>query len=190
MATRTTIELVPLLASLLVSAPTWALEPCHAVSGAALQCGRERVRVRGISAPERGEALAEQARENLQRVVMSGEARLDPRARDRHGRVVADLYVGEVRIRQKHVGGDLRAPIDAASCSVLDGDTLRCGHERVRVRGVYSAERGEKGAAAAQPKLVRRANDRYGRTVADLYVDGRRIRQKDIGPRRGSGAGH
>ena len=42
---RTTTELVPLLASLLVSAPVggWALEPCYAVAGDTLRCGAQRV---------------------------------------------------------------------------------------------------------------------------------------------------
>lgn len=200
MAARTTVELVPLLASLLISAPTWALEPCAAASGDTLQCGRDLIRVRGLNAPQRGEPGADEARESLQRIVSSGRVRLEPRSHDGRGRLVADLYVSEVRIRQQRVG-DFRPPIEASSCSVVDGDTLRCGRERVRIRGVYAGERGERGAQAARARLerviasgelrlVRRAFDRYGRTVADLYVDGRRIRQRDIGPRGGSGSGH
>jgi hypothetical protein len=30
--------------------------------------------------------------------------------------------------------------------------------------------------------------DRYGRTLAEVYVNGRRIEQSDIGPRAGRGA--
>jgi endonuclease YncB( thermonuclease family) len=87
------------------------------------------------------------------------------------------------------------------ACRAIDGDTLICGRERVRVRGVYAAERGQPGGLEARDRLarlirsgdlqlVRRAHDRYGRTIADVYVDGKRIRQRDIGPRAGSGSGH
>ncbi len=34
-----------------------------------------------------------------------------------------------------------------------------------------------------------RGTDKYGRTLAEVYVDGRRIEQSDIGPRAGRGSG-
>jgi hypothetical protein len=37
--------------------------------------------------------------------------------------------------------------------------------------------------------LVPRGTDKYGRTLAEVYVDGRRIEQSDIGPRAGRGSG-
>lgn len=104
MAARTTIELMPLLASALISAPSWALEACVAVDGDTLRCGHQLVRVRGLFAPEIGEPGAERAKERLQNVIGSGRVRLDPRAYDRHGRLIADVYVSEVRIRQRHIG--------------------------------------------------------------------------------------
>ncbi len=200
MAARTTIELVPLLASLLVSAPTWALEPCHAVAGDALQCGTKRIHVRGLDAPRPGTAAGERAQERLQRAVMAGPVRLEAISGG-HGRgLVANVYVNEVRLRQKDIGP--RPEIDASACKVVDGDSLRCGLDPVRVRGVYAAEKKDTAAHArardrlervmqsGEVKLVSRARDRYGRIVADLYVDGRRIRQRDIGPRRGAGSSH
>ena len=36
-------------------------------------------------------------------------------------------------------------------------------------------------------ELRRHGHDRYGRTLADVYVHGRKIRQSDIGPRAGRG---
>jgi len=36
--------------------------------------------------------------------------------------------------------------------------------------------------------LVPRGTDKYGRTLAEVYVDGR-IEQSDIGPRAGRGSG-
>jgi micrococcal nuclease len=86
----------------------------------------------------------------------------------------------------------------AERCRALDGDTLQCGPERVRLYAVYAAEMGEEGGAQAKRNLQafvkgrevdlhRYGQDRYGRTLADLYVDGRKIVQADIGPRAGRG---
>jgi micrococcal nuclease len=89
-------------------------------------------------------------------------------------------------------------PAAAERCRALDGDTLQCGLERVRLYAVYAAEMNEAGGADAkrnlqgwvrgrEVELRRYGLDRYGRTLADLYVDGRRIEQADIGPRTGRG---
>jgi len=92
------------------------------------------------------------------------------------------------------------APVGAASrCKALDGDTVQCGPERIRLRAVYAAERGAPGAdrerRALQRKLDsgeirirRRGKDTYGRTLGDVYVNGRKVTQSDIGPRGGRGA--
>ena len=37
--------------------------------------------------------------------------------------------------------------------------------------------------------LVPHGTDKYGRTLAEVYIDGRRIEQPDIGPRAGRGSG-
>ena len=87
----------------------------------------------------------------------------------------------------------------ALQCRAIDGDTVRCGKKRVRLRNVYAAERGtpnaEKQRQALQAKLdqgkvhiKRWGRDRYGRILADVYVDGKKIVQSDIGPRSGRGA--
>jgi len=91
-------------------------------------------------------------------------------------------------------------PLEAAAlrCRALDGDTLQCGAERVRLHDVYAAELNEAGGAAARRNLrrlvegrevvlQRHGRDRYGRTLADAWVGGRRIEQSDIGPRAGRG---
>jgi len=83
-------------------------------------------------------------------------------------------------------------------CKALDGDTLQCGAERVRLRDIYAAERNEAGGAQARQnlrnlvhgrdvRLHRHGKDRYGRTLADIYVGGRKLEQADIGPRAGNG---
>jgi micrococcal nuclease len=84
-------------------------------------------------------------------------------------------------------------------CRAVDGDTIRCGAERIRLRGVYAPELGEPGGAEARVRLQRRLDegevrlerhgrDRYGRTRADVYAGGARIEQRDIGPRGGRGS--
>ena len=83
-------------------------------------------------------------------------------------------------------------------CIAIDGDTLVCNHQKVRLTNVYAAELNEPGGRAAKRRLqalvtsgevALRAfgQDRYGRTLAEVYVNGRRIEQADIGPRGGRG---
>ncbi len=84
-------------------------------------------------------------------------------------------------------------------CIAIDGDTLVCNHEKVRLTNVYAAELNQPGGFAAKRRLqalvasadvVLRplGHDRYGRTLAEVYVNGRRVEQTDIGPRAGRGA--
>jgi endonuclease YncB( thermonuclease family) len=81
----------------------------------------------------------------------------------------------------------------------VDGDTLVCNHQKVRLTNVYAAEMNQPGGSAAKKKLqalvqnreiALRAHgkDRYGRVLAEAFVDGRRIEQADIGPRAGRGS--
>jgi len=94
----------------------------------------------------------------------------------------------------------LAAPAALARCVAADGDSLVCDRKKIRIANVYAAEMGEKGGAAAKKRLqvliagkdvvlVPRGTDKYGRTLADVYVDGRQIQQSDIGPRGGRGSG-
>lgn len=86
-----------------------------------------------------------------------------------------------------------------ARCLAIDGDTLVCDRQKVRLTNVYAAELNEPGGRAARQRLramiasgeVRLrplGTDRYGRLLAEVYVNGRRIEQGDIGPRAGRGA--
>jgi len=83
-------------------------------------------------------------------------------------------------------------------CIAIDGDTLVCNHQKVRLTNVYAAELHEAGGRAAKHRLQMLiasgevalrplGQDRYGRTLAEVYVNGRRIEQADIGPRAGRG---
>lgn len=80
-------------------------------------------------------------------------------------------------------------------CIALDGDTLVCNRQKVRLVNVDAAELDQAGGPAAKRRLqalVRNrivtlkpyGQDRYGRLLAEVYVDGRRIEQADIGPAR------
>jgi endonuclease YncB( thermonuclease family) len=69
---------------------------------------------------------------------------------------------------------------------VHDGDTFYVGPDTFRLRGIDTPELGEPRADAARRRLrallrsgpvtiVRRAEDVYGRIVADVYVGGRNV---------------
>jgi len=84
-------------------------------------------------------------------------------------------------------------------CLAIDGDTLVCNHRKIRLTNVYAAEMNEPGGSAAKKRmqaLIKSGDvtlkpfgtDRYGRTLAEVYVNGRRIEQADIGPRAGRGS--
>lgn len=84
-------------------------------------------------------------------------------------------------------------------CLAIDGDTLVCNRQKVRLTNVYAAELNEPGGSAAKRRLRALVasgevtlrpfgHDRYGRTLAEVYINGRRIEQADIGPRAGRGS--
>ncbi|KLI63164.1 thermonuclease family protein [Aurantiacibacter marinus] len=80
----------------------------------------------------------------------------------------------------------------ALACSVTDGDTIRCGDERIRITGIDAPEtracrsgrqcvEGDGRAstraleslmADADLSIIRLGRDRYGRTLAVVYADG------------------
>jgi micrococcal nuclease len=76
-------------------------------------------------------------------------------------------------------------------CTVIDGTTLRCGSERVKIEGIQAPQLGEPGGEQARERLQRRIRsgevvvqrggvDKYGRTLARVYVNGNRITQIDL----------
>jgi endonuclease YncB( thermonuclease family) len=77
------------------------------------------------------------------------------------------------------------------ACRAVDGQTLRCGRERVSVQGVYAPAIDLPGGKEAKRRLQQRIGsgkvlifrlerDMYGQTVGMVYVDGALIRQTDI----------
>jgi endonuclease YncB( thermonuclease family) len=69
---------------------------------------------------------------------------------------------------------------------VHDGDTFYVGPDAFRLRGIDTPELGQPRAEAARQRLlallragpvtlVRKAEDVYGRVVADVYVGGRNV---------------
>lgn len=69
---------------------------------------------------------------------------------------------------------------------IIDGDTFRMGPDRIRLRGIDTPELNEPGGQAARQRLeqllqqgpiriVPYGQDVYGRTVADVFVNGRNV---------------
>lgn len=76
-------------------------------------------------------------------------------------------------------------------CSAYDGATLQCGRERVRVDDLHAPSLNEPGGQEARARLERRIRqgelviergdrDRFGRTHARIYVNGKRITQLEV----------
>lgn len=93
----------------------------------------------------------------------------------------------------------MSTPVYAERCLAIDGDTLVCNRQKIRLTNVYAAELNQAGGAAAKRRLQALvqgrdvtlrpyAHDRYGRLLAEAFVGGRRIEQADIGPRAGRGS--
>jgi micrococcal nuclease len=85
-------------------------------------------------------------------------------------------------------------PALAERCLAIDGDTLVCNRQKVRLTNVDAPELQAAGGRAAKRRLQalvegrevalkKHGQDRYGRLLAEAFVEGRRIEQQDIGPR-------
>ena len=83
-------------------------------------------------------------------------------------------------------------------CSAINGETLGCGRERVKVEGLRAPALEEPGGREARNRLQRRiqsgelvierkGRDKWGRTLGRAYVNGKRITQLEVdaNPKRG-----
>jgi len=75
-------------------------------------------------------------------------------------------------------------------CTALDGGTLKCGNERVKIEGI-NVTQGKEARERLQDRIhgrevviERRGTDKYGRTLGRLFVNGKRITQADLAARR------
>ena len=93
-------HLIPGIMAVILAGHAWAGERCTAMDGATLQCGRERVRVEGLNAPELKAPGGQQARQRLQQRLQAGEIVIERRGRDKYGRTLGRLFVGGKRITQ------------------------------------------------------------------------------------------
>ena len=75
-------------------------------------------------------------------------------------------------------------------CSALDGGTLQCGSERVKVEGINltagkeARQRLQERIEGREVTIQRRGKDKYGRTLGRLYVGGIRITQNELSASR------
>jgi micrococcal nuclease len=80
-------------------------------------------------------------------------------------------------------------------CSAVDGSSLRCGRELVRVEGLRAPGLKQPGGQQARQRLQariqagevvieRKGRDKYGYTLGRVYVNGNRISQIDVTPKK------
>lgn len=99
-----------ILAMMLATSPVY----CKVVDGDSLRCGRERVRLLGIDAPEMGKCPqgrkcvkgnGQASKAALHRFVAGKPVRLERYGKDRHGRTLAYAYVGKVNLSCAQIQG-------------------------------------------------------------------------------------
>ena len=76
------------------------------------------------------------------------------------------------------------------SVLITDGDTIRCNNERVRIwaldcpelhmKGGYEAKQALQNLLKGKVEIKRKDRDRYGRTVAIVFADGRDVARRMI----------
>lgn len=76
-------------------------------------------------------------------------------------------------------------------CSAINGETLQCGRERVKLEGLRAPVLEAPGGLEARNRLQRRiqsgelvierkGRDKWGRTLGRAYVNGKRITQLEV----------
>ncbi|NCP61398.1 MAG: thermonuclease family protein [Flavobacteriales bacterium] len=62
-----------------------------------------RVRLNGIDSPEKKQAFSKRAKQTLSDLIFDKEVKVYYKSKDRYGRVLGDVYVGEVNINHEMV---------------------------------------------------------------------------------------
>jgi len=86
--------------------PLWRVETVH--DGDTVTCldaagGPQKIRLRGIDAPEFGQPHGREAREALAAKLAGGAVRVEGAARDRHGRLLGTLWIGDRDVNRELV---------------------------------------------------------------------------------------
>ena len=71
---------------------SWQMQ---AVDGDTIRYGTERIRLRGLNAPELSEPGGFEARQRLVELLSQGNIRLIPHGKDVYGRMLADVFIGD-----------------------------------------------------------------------------------------------
>ena len=67
----------------------------QAVDGDTIRYGTERIRLRGLNAPELSEPGGFEARQRLAELLSQGNMRLVPHGLDIYGRMLADVFISD-----------------------------------------------------------------------------------------------
>jgi hypothetical protein len=70
------------------------------IDGDTFAYGAQRIRIRGIDAPEVSESGGFEASERIDLLLREGPVMIIPRALDKYGRIVADVFVGESNVAE------------------------------------------------------------------------------------------
>lgn len=76
---------------------SWKIRP---IDGDTFAYGAERIRLRGINAPETSEAGSFEARQRLESLLREGPVIIVPHGEDSYGRTLADVFVNERNVAE------------------------------------------------------------------------------------------
>ena len=72
--------------------------------------------MRNVDAAELKDQGGQQAKENLQRKIDSGQVSIDRKAKDRYGRSVGEVYIDGKRVEQGDIGPRCGRGVKKATC--------------------------------------------------------------------------
>jgi endonuclease YncB( thermonuclease family) len=77
----------------------------QAVDGDTIRYGTERIRLRGLNAPELSEPGGIEARERLAELLSQGNIRIIPHGQDVYGRTLADVFISDRNVAEIMTAG-------------------------------------------------------------------------------------